>query len=588
MTTATTFVPTVAEATAAGFFPSRHEVEVVDNQELTDGVYRLTFRDEYIASHAKPAQFVDVYSNDPSKLMPRPFGVCETNGDEVSLMFAVVGKGTAEFAGLKAGDTIRVMGPLGNSFKTKEPANYVLVAGGLGVPPLVHAAQHIAGVEGAVSTAVFGYRNVRFGDEYAGKYADKVYSIDESEGNVITLLDRIEGELMDSGLKPVILTCGPLPMMKAVAAWAVKRDMACQLSLEQRMGCGYGTCVLCTVDTLDGRLKVCSDGPVFTRERLGWVNEMIDDTQHENLYGSYEWKHPTQVAGVPWKNPVATASGTFQYAAVRWFYDVSQLGAVTTKGVSPVPWEGNPGIRTAEGPSSNINAVGLQNRVWTIIWKTTCQAQGHQRYGHRQCGRSLRRRLCRSRVQAERFSGRHAGNQRELPERAAGGMSVGTDPVALSRLITRLRKLTDKKMIVKLTPNVTDITVPARAAVESGADALSMINTLLGMRINIRTGEPIIDHVTGGVSGPAVLPMGLVAVWKTRSALPNTPIIGIGGIDSGEKALEYLYAGANAVEVGAAALFEPTAPLRVARELDELLDARPELADKLAKGETWR
>ena len=225
MTTATTFVPTVAEATAAGFFPSRHEVEVVDNQELTDGVYRLTFRDEYIASHAKPAQFVDVYSNDPSKLMPRPFGVCETNGDEVSLMFAVVGKGTAEFAGLKAGDTIRVMGPLGNSFKTKEPANYVLVAGGLGVPPLVHAAQHIAG---------------------------------------------IEGELMDSGLKPVILTCGPLPMMKAVAAWAVKRDMACQLSLEQRMGCGYGTCVLCTVDTLDGRLKVCSDGPVFTRERLGW------------------------------------------------------------------------------------------------------------------------------------------------------------------------------------------------------------------------------------------------------------------------------------------------------------------------------
>ena len=253
MTTETTFVPTVAEATAAGFFPSRHEVEVVDNQELTDGVYRLTFRDEYIASHAKPAQFVDVYSN-----------------DEVSLMFAVVGKGTAEFAQLKPGDTIRVMGPLGNAFKTKEPANYVLVAGGLGVPPLVHAAQHIAGVEGAVSTAVFGYRNVHFGDEYVGKYADKVYSIDESEGNVITLLDRIENGLLGGELKPVILTCGPLPMMKAVAAWAAKRDLACQLSLEQRMGCGYGTCVLCTVDTLDGRLKVCSDGPVFTRERLGW------------------------------------------------------------------------------------------------------------------------------------------------------------------------------------------------------------------------------------------------------------------------------------------------------------------------------
>ena len=107
------------------------------------------------------------------------------------------------------------------------------------------------------------------------------------------------------------------------------------------------------------------------------VNEMIDDTQHENLYGSYEWKHPTQVAGVPWKNPVATASGTFQYAAVRWFYDVSQLGAVTTKGVSPVPWEGNPGIRTAEGPSSNINAVGLQNPgVDHYLEDDLLQAQG--------------------------------------------------------------------------------------------------------------------------------------------------------------------------------------------------------------------
>ncbi len=139
-------------------------------------------------------------------------------------------------------------------------------------------------------------------------------------------------------------------------------------------------------------------------------------------------------------------------------------------------------------------------------------------------------------------------------------------------------------MIVKLTPNVTDITVPARAAVESGADALSLINTLLGMRINIRTGEPVIAHVTGGVSGPAVLPVGLAAVWRVRAALPEIPIIGIGGIDSGETALEYLYAGANAVEVGAAALFEPTAPLRVARELDDLFDNRPELADKLAEG----
>ena len=256
MTAAATFMPTVGQAREAGFFPSRHTVEIVDNRMLADGVYRLTFRDEFIAGHAKPAQFVDVYSNNPSRLMPRPFGVAEVDGDEVSLIFAVVGKGTAEFSELRAGDTIRVMGPLGNSFNTKENANYVLVAGGLGVPPLVRAAQAIAESEGSTSTAVFGYRNVRFGDGYVGRYADKTYSIDESEGNVVTLLDRIENELVNGELKPVILSCGPLPMMKAVAAWAAKRGIEAQLSLEQRMGCGYGTCVLCTVDTAEGRLKV--------------------------------------------------------------------------------------------------------------------------------------------------------------------------------------------------------------------------------------------------------------------------------------------------------------------------------------------
>ena len=174
------------------------------------------------------------------------------------------------------------------------------------------------------------------------------------------------------------------------------------------------------------------------------------------------------------------------------------------------------------------------------------------------------------------------------PNVTHGGMSVGTDPVALNRLITRLRHITSKPLIVKLTPNVTDIVPIAKAAVDGGADALSMINTLVGMRIDIRTGEPILANRTGGVSGPAILPIGLSFVWRVRQALPDIPIIGIGGIDSGEKALEYLYAGANAVEVGAVALYEPTAPMRVARELDDLLDSRPELAAKLAAGQTWR
>ncbi|MDY5368419.1 dihydroorotate dehydrogenase [Bifidobacterium sp.] len=308
-----------------------------------------------------------------------------------------------------------------------------------------------------------------------------------------------------------------------------------------------------------------------------------------NVYEPHEWKHSTVVAGVEWKNPVGTASGTFQYDACHWFYDVSQMGAVTTKGVSPVPWEGNPGPRTAETPAGTVNSVGLQNpgvdhylvdelpklkkEGATVITNVA----GHCDDDYAEVVAKLAD--CPADMLEINVS---------CPNVTHGGMSVGTDPVALNRLITRLRHITSKPLIVKLTPNVTDIVPIAKAAVDGGADALSMINTLVGMRIDIRTGEPILANRTGGVSGPAILPIGLSFVWRVRQALPDIPIIGIGGIDSGEKALEYLYAGANAVEVGAVALYEPTAPMRVARELDDLLDSRPELAAKLAAGQTWR
>ena len=232
----TTFTPThdvVTEATAAGFFPPRHNVEITQVTELTDRVMRLTFRDPFIASHAKPAQFVNLFTHDDFMLM---------------------------------------LGPLGRGFNLKEDANYILVGGGLGVPPLIYAAQKLAEHDASFATAVFGYRNDHFAEEYVSRYADWSWSIDDAEGNVVDLLNKLEqgDDLKAYDRKPIILSCGPLPMMKAVADWAAERGIPAQLSMEQRMGCGYGTCVLCTIDTVDGRLKVCSDGPVFTREQLGW------------------------------------------------------------------------------------------------------------------------------------------------------------------------------------------------------------------------------------------------------------------------------------------------------------------------------
>lgn len=262
----------VQQASQAGFFPPRHPAEIIANERIAPGVMRMTFRDPYVAKHAKPSQFVDLFPHDPMKPMPRPLGVGEVHGDEVSVMYAIVGKGTAEFADMKPGESIDLLGPLGRGFDIKRKAHYLLVAGGLGVPPLIYTAQTLqAGLESRC-TALFGYRNERFADQYVSNFADRTMSIDNEHGNVVTLLDQLEAEggLVRDGLDPVIIACGPLPMMKAVASWAAARDIPCQLSMEQRMGCGYGTCVLCTIDTVEGRLKVCSDGPVFTREQLGW------------------------------------------------------------------------------------------------------------------------------------------------------------------------------------------------------------------------------------------------------------------------------------------------------------------------------
>lgn len=301
------------------------------------------------------------------------------------------------------------------------------------------------------------------------------------------------------------------------------------------------------------------------------------------------WKHDTVVAGVRWKNPVGTASGTFSLDASGWFYDVSQLGSVTTKGVAAIPWQGNPVSRLAESPAGTINAVGLQNpgvdvyvkdelpRLKELGATVISNVAGHSDEDYAAVVSKL-----------DDSPADMLEINVSCPNVSAGGMSSGTDPVSLKNLITNLRDLTDKPMIVKLTPNVTDIVSIAQAAVSAGADALSMINTYVGMRIDVKTGKPIIANVTGGVSGHAVHPMAVACVYKVRKALPQIPIIAMGGVYSGEDALEFLYAGANAVEVGTAALADPASPIRVAAELDELLDERPELSALLKEGKTWQ
>ncbi len=271
------------------------------------------------------------------------------------------------------------------------------------------------------------------------------------------------------------------------------------------------------------------------------------------------------LAGLTLRNPVMTASGTFasgrEYSA---FVDLERLGAVVTKGVSMEPWEGNDCPRIAETASGMLNSIGLQNPGLDVfIERDLAWLAGQDvRIIVNVSGHSVDEY---ARI-AERLDAHEAVDALEVniscPNLDAGGMVFGLDCGSAGKVMSAVRAVTRKPVIVKLSPNVTDITEIARAVEDAGADAVSLINTLLGMAIDARTRRPKLARVVGGLSGPAVKPVALRMVWQLHSAL-RVPIVGMGGIMTGEDAVEFMLAGATAVAVGTANFVDPTATIRV-------------------------
>ncbi len=278
-----------------------------------------------------------------------------------------------------------------------------------------------------------------------------------------------------------------------------------------------------------------------------------------------------QIAGVELKNPVMTASGTFFAKNTAEFYDIEKLGAVVTKGVADVPWQGNAMPRIAETYGGMLNSVGLQNPgVEQYIKDELAFLKGKDvRVITNVAGHSIEEyvRVC------ERLEGTNADMLEiniSCPNIKDGGMAFGTDPKMAAEVTRAVKKVTAKPVIVKLSPNVTDITQIAKAVEDAGADAISLINTLLGMRIDIHRKTPILANKMGGFSGPAIFPVALRMVYQVRRAV-KLPIIGIGGIAIGDDAIEMLLAGADAVAVGTAALLDPTAPLKILKGIEEYM-----------------
>ena len=299
-----------------------------------------------------------------------------------------------------------------------------------------------------------------------------------------------------------------------------------------------------------------------------------------------------KIGSVDFKNPIFVASGTYGYGTeVSELADITVLGAIVTKSVTRYPREGNPPPRIVETPSGMLNSIGLANiGVEAYIKKMIPLYEELKTPIIMNIAGSTDDEYCEVLELTELVSSNIVGYEINIscPNVNAGGMEFGVDCDLTEQLTTRLRKLTDRLLIMKLSPNVTDIAAIGVAAEKGGADALSAINTLVGMSINTTNKKSNIHYGYGGLSGPAIKPVGLACVHKIYQAV-DIPLIGIGGITSADDVLEYVLAGAVAVEVGTANYRDPNVGSSILVELDTLLDQNdigsvPEFVGKVELG----
>ena len=268
-----------------------------------------------------------------------------------------------------------------------------------------------------------------------------------------------------------------------------------------------------------------------------------------------------------------TASGTFGFGIeFADFMNLNDLGAVVVKGTTLNPRSGNAGVRIAETPAGMLNCIGLENPGSDTFIKTILPQC--KRYEFPVIVNMSGSTVEEYGVLAEKLSVDGVAALElniSCPNVKEGGIAFGTRPESAAAVVREVKKHTNLPVIVKLSPNVTDIVEMAKYVEDAGADIISMINTLLGMRIDVRTRRPVLHNNVGGLSGPAILPIAVRMIWQTANAV-SIPIIGMGGVSTGEDAIELMMAGASAVQVGAAIFTDPYAPSKIVEEMNAFLD----------------
>ncbi len=444
----------------------------------------------------------------------------------------------------------------------------MLAGGGVGIAPLAILQDEL----GSQTAALLGFRD---GAHAAGSQlltGAQLATDDGSAGHHGLVTDLLEDEL-DRDSHAEVYACGPPRMLEAVRLLCAVREIPAQLALESGMACGFGACFGCVVETRAGYLRLCVDGPGARRN-----SARPRSAQHPG-HGPL-----TDLCGIELASPIINASGTFDAIAARRAFGEQLIerfpfAAFVSKTVTVAPRQGNPPPRLWEQPGGLINSIGLPNKGLERYIADDLPQLAQLPVPLILNVMGFSRDEVATLVSA--FAGRDEVAALELNVSCPNvetGLVMGADPDEVARLLDAVRPLTHKPLIIKLTPNASDVPAVARAAERAGASAVSLINTIRGMALTPGSSQPWLGGVTGGVSGPAVKAVALAQVHAVAAAV-EIPIVGMGGVQTGADALDLLRAGATVVAVGTESFRDPRAAARVASELDGLA-SRPPVAGR--------
>ena len=552
--------------------PNIYEVKLAYNPSVkseNDGIVHLV----------EPGQFFMLRREPSQVLLARPISVYWAEVVEqqwqVTFLILLKGQGTQELCSLAAGDKASIIGPLGNTFprpssivsKDGAGVKVCVVGGGIGVAP-------VAGFAATLPENSYdfyaGFKSGSYGLEKL-KANKLVVTTDDGSCGVKGMIPQVldAAALKNAGYQ-VVYSCGPEPLLAYVQEICGEAGIPCYLSMESAMACGMGACLGCTIATSEGNRRCCADGPVFPGEILLFQKKapakklVVEGKAIPSADCQPDLS--VNIAGVDFANPVIAASGTFGYGSeYQPILAVNRLGGICSKGLTLEGRPGNGGIRLKETAGGIINSIGLENPgIKHFVEHELAQMKKLAPVTIANLSGST----IESYVEGAKLLAQAAVPMIELniscPNVKAGGMAFGLECNAASAVTAAVREAAPNiPLMVKLSPNAPDLIGVADAVRQAGADALSLINTVQAMSIDIYKGRPLFDNVRAGLSGPAVKPLALRMVFdlvQYMNKLPESqriPVVGLGGISCWQDAVEFIMAGASAIQVGTATFANP-------------------------------